>query len=666
LKRLPNGRLLKEATMSFRHLSICLLLVVLPLAPSRLAAEELPAWTSIGPDGGNVQALAVSPAFPNWVLAGTQQGYGIFRSADRANSWGPATEAFGRNVLGLAIDAKGGAFYAATNLGLLKSMDGGVLWPALDTSSAYTLVATHPRKAAIVFAVRAGVLLRSTNGGVTRNIVKGLEGVAAVAFALVGKRTVVYAGAGNGFWRSTDDGRTWTDQSPRFPFPPHIEAIAVHPGNPQVLYIGLQDDRRVLFKSLNGGATWRLSQRGLPTVEGTLPTVSELAVDRTNPSIVYAVAGGELFRSVNGGRDWSRPVPQLPGGFVNALEATGYGVLAGTPAGVLLSSDRGATWQSRIAGLATTSISEMAIDAQEPPRLYVSNVVSNVPLGFFKTANRGRPWLRLGAPPGSPPTSVGPLVIDPADPNIVHALFYAGTGGGIAKSTNGGRSWTAPLSSPCLFLRRIALDPREPAHLFATSYISDPFHCEVSICSFFRSLDAGETWQCLGDFLSDIYGDALLGVDPFTSAVYAQVFGDLRRSTDNGVTWTSPSSEHLLADSFAASPLVAGTLWAGKAGGVSRSRDGGTTWQFFSIGLPSGEKVIDLAPDPAEPATLYAATRRNGVFKSTDAGETWSLAGLWPAGVEYQGGLLIDPGKPAIVYAGTNGLSVLRLDQSEN
>lgn len=39
-----------------------------------------------------------------------------------------------------------------------------------------------------------------------------------------------------------------------------------------------------------------------------------------------------------------------------------------------------------------------------------------------------------------------------------------------------------------------------------------------------------------------------------------------------------------------------------------------------------------LALDPADPATLYAATQRRGVFKSTDAGETWSLAGLWPSG----------------------------------
>jgi photosystem II stability/assembly factor-like uncharacterized protein len=645
--------------MSFRHLAICLLLTALPLTSSRLAADQLPRWTVIGPDGGNVQALAVSPALPGWILAGLPQGYGIFKSADRGQNWGAATDAFGRNVLGLAIDAQGKALYAATNRGLLKSTNGGALWPALDASAdVYTLVATHPGKAAVVFAVREGVLLRSTNGGVTRTAVEGPEGVTKIAFALAGRRTMVYAGAGNGLWWSTDDGQTWTDASPPFPAPPHVEAVAVDPVDPQVLYIGLQSDKSVLFKSLNGGATWRLSQNGLPAaVDGTLPAVSELAVDRKNRSIVYAVAGGQLFRSVNGGRDWSRPVPRLPGGFVNALETTGYGVLAGTPAGVLLSADRGLTWQIRNAGLAATSIAGMAIDHQEPARLYAADTS----MGFFKTASRGRPWLRLGGL-ASPSTSDRPLVVDPADPNIVYTLTF----NSIAKSTNGGRRWTLPLSSSCLMFRRIAIDPREPSHIFASAYLNG-LQCDISICTFFRSQDAGATWSCIGNVLSFVAGrDALLGVDPFTSAVYAQVFQDLLRSTDNGATWTPLSREPLLGSSFTASPLVAGTLWAGQGAAVTRSRDGGQTWQSFSTGLPSGVSVVALAPDPVEPATLYAATVQNGVFKSTDAGETWSLAGRWPPGVLYRGGLLVDPGEPAIVYAGTEGLGVLRLDQSGN
>lgn len=637
--------------MSFRRLAICLLLFVLPL--TRLAADELPVWTPIGPDGGNVQALAVSPALPGWILAGLPQGYGIFRSSDRGKSWGAATDALGRNVLDLAISANGRAFYAATDRGLLKSTDGGARWPALD-AEAYTLVAAHPRKAAIVFAVRGGVLLRSADGGVTRDAVAGPEGVAKIAFALVGQRTVVYAGAGNGLWRSTDDGRTWKDASPPFPSPPHVDAVAVDPGDPRVLYVGVRHEKRVLFKSVDGGATWRLSQRGLPVTGGVLPAVSEIAVDRTNRSIVYAVAGGALFRSVNGGRDWSRPASQPPGGLVNALEATGYGVLAATPAGVLLSIDKGLTWQPRVAGLAATSIASMAIGHQEPARLYATDVS----LGIFKTANQGRPWLRLGDL-ATPPVSSHLLAVDPVDPNIV----YAGTTGKLFKSASGGRRWVGLASFHfCVGLGEIALDPREPTRLFLAAGLVPPC-LDPYICTFFRSLDAGETWQCIGD---PIYRHSFLAVDPLTSAVYARASFGLVRSMDDGETWTTlgAGSWSYAVASLAASPLVEGTLWAGEGSTVMRSLDGGQTWEPFPTGMPSGDFVAALVPDPADPATLYAASRQSGVFKSTDAGETWSPAGVWPPGVRFRGDLLIDPNDPAILYAGTEGLGVLRLDQS--
>lgn len=244
-------------------------------------------------------------------------------------------------------------------------------------------------------------------------------------------------------------------------------------------------------------------------------------MDPADSSIVYAVlAQQELFRSVNAGRNWAR-VSRPPGVLLNDLETTGYGLLAGTSAGVFLSTDRGLTWQIRTGNLLATSITGLAIDHQDPPRLYAGDANA----GIFKTTRRERPWLRLGD-------------------------------------------------------------------------IAEPF------------------------------------------------------------AWAP-------AVSFAASPLVEGTLWAGGPGAmgkVRRSRDGGLTWQDFSTGLPS-VAIVELTPDPVDPATLYAATEGDGIFKSTDAGETWSLAGLWTPGVRFQNGLVIDPADPSIVYAGTDGLGVLRLDQ---
>lgn len=643
--------------MSFRYLAICLLLTVLPwTGSSRLVADDLPSWTSIGPDGGNVQALAVSPALPDLILAGLQQGYGVYRSANRGRSWGAASNTLGRIVYDLAIDAPGKVFYAATARGLLKSADGGARWSVLDpVERFYTLVATHPRKAPIVFAVREGVLLRSTNRGGALGVVEGPEGVVAVAFALPGQRTVVYAGGSNGLWRSTDDGATWTRLS--LPVsPPAVQAVAADPRDPRVLYVGLQHNRRVLLKSLDGGATWALSQRGLTVAGSPWPMVSDLAVDRTNSSIVYAVAGGALFRSVNGGQSWSRPVSGLPGGSVQTLKAVGYGVLASTPAGVLLSTDRGLTWKLRVAGLTATSITRLALDSLEPGQLYAATASS----GIFKTIHQGRPWLRLEEPANPP---VRDLAVAPDDASNDSNVLYATAGGAFTRSIDDGMTWSRPTSISCVSLGRIAVDPREPAHLYVFGTLLGIQGCiEPYRCVFFRSLDAGESLQCIGSAI-DFAPVSVLAVDPLTSAVYAQdQFGILRRSLDNGSTWTSLSSLGG-ATSFAVSPLVEGTLWAGLLG-VRRSRDGGQTWEDFSAGLPVNDLVTALTPDPADAATLYAATRESGVFKSTDAGETWAPAGLWPPGGKYQGGLLIDPAEPGIVYAGTEGLGVLRLDQN--
>jgi photosystem II stability/assembly factor-like uncharacterized protein len=302
--------------------------------------------------------------------------------------------------------------------------------------------------------------------------------------------------------------------------------------------------------------------------------------------------------------------------------------------------------------MVATSITGMAVDHQEPARLYAGDAQA----GVFKTASQGRTWLRLGDFQGADWNR--PIAVDPTAPNVV----YAGLFGGVAKSVNGGRLWTVHPRLPCLNSAAIALDPRETGRLYVTGSQVCPA-TPAPPCKFYRSLDAGDTWQCTGIVTRSTLDEPLLRVDPFTSDVYVESsLGDLLRM-DPGTTWTI-LHERLFATSFAVSPLAAGTLWAGKQGAVVRSRDGGETWQSFAAGLPSGSDVIGLAPDPVDPATIYAATRGSGVFRSTDGGETWSLAGLWPPGISYQGGLLVDPGDPAIVYAGTDGLGVLRLDQS--
>jgi hypothetical protein len=199
--------------------------------------------------------------------------------------------------------------------------------------------------------------------------------------------------------------------------------------------------------------------------------------------------------------------------------------------------------------------------------------------------------------------------------------------------------------------------PGEPDTLYAAGFLATPI-CHPGACLFARSVDAGFNWTCLSA------PGFLLDVDPFTSAVYAGS-QDLSSSSDLGATWTTlAAGQGAGFPAFAPSPLVPGTIWAGRTGAVGRSQDGGQTWQAFSTGLPS-VGIITLALDPADPETLYAGTRQDGVFRSTDAGETWTPVGIWPAGVTLQSGLAVDYADPSILYAGTDIAGVLRLDQEE-
>jgi photosystem II stability/assembly factor-like uncharacterized protein len=99
-------------------------------------------------------------------------------------------------------------------------------------------------------------------------------------------------------------------------------------------------------------------------------------------------------------------------------------------------------------------------------------------------------------------------------------------------------------------------------------------------------------------------------------------------------------------------PLV---LYAGSGtgGAVSKSVDGGASWQPASTGLPASAKS-SLAVDPTNPSVVYVGVNVGGVFKSTDGGGTWNPAntGLLVTSVQ---SVTIDPQNPNIVYASTSG-----------
>src|SRR5262249_40850615 len=109
--------------------------------------------------------------------------------------------------------------------------------------------------------------------------------------------------------KTTDGGATWSEAHYGAEPPVVIYAMAIDPQNSSTVYAGALNG---LFKSTDGGTNWSAPAR-------TFGSITSLAIDRQNPSTVYAGGPNGLFKSTDGGTTWSAAGAGLPGNFANSL-----------------------------------------------------------------------------------------------------------------------------------------------------------------------------------------------------------------------------------------------------------------------------------------------------------------------------------------------------------
>ncbi len=93
------------------------------------------------------------------------------------------------------------------------------------------------------------------------------------------------------------------------------------------------------------------------------------------------------------------------------------------------------------------------------------------------------------------------------------------------------------------------------------------------------------------------------------------------------------------------------SLFLGAHTGLFRSDDRGRSWNKVSVAAKHAHlDVMDIAPDPKDPKTIYIATHEAGVFKSADGGKTWQDASSGLGGPDVHG-LAIDPNTTSKLHA---------------
>jgi photosystem II stability/assembly factor-like uncharacterized protein len=663
-------------------------------------------WTSNGPEGGNVSALAVDSRNPETVYAGTYSG--VFKSTDGGTSWINTGQPFSR---ALAVDpVNPGTVYVGGAGGVFKSTDGGLSWTAMSAGLPPTSVQTlaiDPVRPATVYAGtyccegKSG-FFKSSDGGASWTAITTLPAgnVYTLAIDPTNPATLYafIAGSELGIFKSTD-GVSWAAASTGLPPGAFIGALAIDPETPTTLYAGTTGGyggttgAQGVFKSTDGGTSWA---QAIPDLD-----VRALAIDPATPTTVYAGTSAGVFRSIDGGTSWVQTRADLDVDGLAIDPATPTTVYAGTSVGVFKTTDGGTSWTGMNAGLIATSVRTLATGPGTPTSVYAA---TDVPGGVFKSIDAGVSWTVINT--GLADVLVNDLAADPTNPGSVYAGMQ---NHGVFKTTDGGVSWTAAnVGFPATSVNTLAVDPSDTANVYAGT-----------ARGVFKSTDGGVSWAATAviDGLPYIPVVTALAIDPGNSAtVYAGIgvggsspastnLPVIAKSTDGGANWTAieiglfsfgngsgaiECGFFVQATALVVDPVAPDRLYVAldgidcghRLGGVFKSTDGGNTWGALDIRLPPAEGVTALVIDPATPTTLYVGVcglnwtfdthgspqvvchggNATGVYQSTDAGATWNAfnTGLSSGDVH---AIAIDPITPTRFYVGTQGGGVFSIQQ---
>jgi uncharacterized protein (TIGR03437 family) len=380
---------------------------------------------------------------------------------------------------------------------------------------------------------------------------------------------------GAGAYRSSDKGVTWNSPNSSLGSL-RVEAIAINPANPAVVYTGTANG---VYKSSNSGVDWTIVPSSLPPDD--FPAVT---IDPTNQSVVYA-GGQGLYKSEDAGATWKRI--NLQAGILSiAVSNKNPNLLyVGTQAfGALRSTDGGANFDF-LTG--SGRVNSVAIDPADSNILYLALKDA----GFYKSTNGGQSftWYQAGlVANSSDPMNANVVVVDPK----TAGRLYLGTGAGLFRSTNSGANWTAIASLADRRILSIAVDPNDSNLVYAGTG-----------SGIYKSTVGGVSFTSAGPVAADVNA---IAVDSKSQFVYAGLYS----GPDVFVSKIAPDGKTLVYSTYfgGSGADTAGGIVVDAAGNVTlcgttdssdlptrtpiQARMGGATDIFVTRLNPTGSDIV--------------------------------------------------------------------------
>jgi photosystem II stability/assembly factor-like uncharacterized protein len=442
-------------------------------------------------------------------------------------------------------------------VGVLRSDDLGATWQAasrglrLDVTSriALALSPDYPQDKtalALLQSFEQSALYRTTDGGVNWQIeTSGLAGKAKITALTFAPDGSLFVGLSDGQVRPVKANELKWSTAPAALDKLNVEAIAISPdyADDHSLFIG--SARAGIFLSTDGGKTWQETNFSARDM-GVNRIQLALSPDYTNDQIIFAAAGGQVFRSDDSGANWQ-------------ILASGLGSFF--PASSLAVSPQFARDRTVLLG-----------GNSRAPRV-------------MRSTDGGQTWVASSGLGLSGSNGVIALAFVPGNGSVAYAWADQG---GLYRSGDAGATWTrvfSPTGAASWGLQSLAISPD-----FAHDRLM--FAGFVGAQNLRRSADGGATWHPSDTGLPPglVWGSAIALSPDFTRdrTIFLGTDRGVFRSDDGGVTWARPPNAGLpqagvlslaLSPDFSADP-PRGALFAGLADrGLYVSTDGGATWK---------------------------------------------------------------------------------------
>jgi len=456
-----------------------------------------------------------------------------------------------------------------------------------------------------------------------------------------------------GVWKSTDYGETW---NPIFDAEPtqSIGAIEVAPSNPNIIYVGSGEglqrpDLSVgngVYKSTDAGKTW--THVGLDDAF----QIAELAIDPRNPDhVLVAVVGHPygpseqrgIFRTTDGGQSWQKVLSsekdQYTGGGSVEIDPSNPNVAYaslwdsvsgpwedgneynGPNSGLYKSTDGGAKWTQLAGGLPDAIVQvHTAIAPSDSHRIYASIAYGRSGVGIYRSDDAGARWT-LATTDRRPTGRIGGgdlcvLRVDPKNPDIVYSTSTV-----TFKSTDGAKTWEALKGAPGGDdYQNIWINPKNPDTILLTSD-------QGAIVS----VNGGKTWsswytQPTAQFYH-VITDNRFPYYVYGGQQESGSAGIASRGNDGEITFREWHPVGVIEYGYVApDPLNPDIVYG--AGRTEVSKYDWTTGQKQDV-TPIGAAADNYRADrtqpimfsPVDPHILYYAA--NVLFKTTNGGQSW-------------------------------------------